>query len=301
VLVIIMKLKDLHVRDPFILPFEGKYYFLFSPGKYAWEGKDGFYVTVSEDLEDWSEHIKVFTPLEGFWSNNNFWAPEMHYYKGEFYIFASFGAKVGHKRAVQILKSASPLGPFEVWSCPLTLSQFNSIDGTLYLENGIPYLVYSREVIDDPDRIGSLWAVELTDDLKEPIGEHTLIFKGTAPKWSAYKWESKKTDPLTAWVAEGPFFHKNSDGKLLMLWSSHYGAGNYIEAVAYTESGSLFGDWKHCEKFLMDSNGGHGMLFKTFDGELKFTLHFPNSPFGDERAVIHTVEEISTDPFLKMK
>ena len=101
-LVIIMKLKDLHVRDPFILPFEGKYYFLFSPGKYAWEGKDGFYVTVSEDLEEWSEPKKVFTPPEGFWSNNNFWAPEMHYYKGEFYIFASFGAKVGHNRAVQI-------------------------------------------------------------------------------------------------------------------------------------------------------------------------------------------------------
>ena len=88
----------------------------------------------------------------------------MHYYKGEFYIFASFGAKVGHNRAVQILKAKSPLGPFEVWSCPLTLSHLNSIDGTLYVENGTPYLVYSREVIDDPDRIGSLWAVELTDD-----------------------------------------------------------------------------------------------------------------------------------------
>ena len=30
-----MKLSELHVRDPFIMPFDGKYYFLFSPGKYT--------------------------------------------------------------------------------------------------------------------------------------------------------------------------------------------------------------------------------------------------------------------------
>ena len=51
----------------------------------------------------------------------------------------------------------------------------------------------------------------------------------------------------------------------------------------------------------MDSNGGHGMLFRANDGELKFTLHFPDSPFGEERAVIHTVEEIGVDPFLRIK
>ena len=295
-----MKLNELHLRDPYILPFFGKYYLLFSPGKYAWEGCDGFYVTSSSDLEDWSEPIKVFTPPEGFWSNNNFWAPEMHYYKGAFYIFASFGAKAGHKRCVQVLKASHPEGPFEVWSTPLTPSHLNCIDGTLYVEDNKPYLVYSREVIDDPNRIGSLWYVELSDDLKTPVGEHKFLFRGTAPKWSEVKWNWVEDDPLTSWVAEGPFFHKTESSKLLMLWASHSGPENYVEAVAYSETGSLFGDWKQCEKFLMDSNGGHGMLFKGFDFKLRFTLHAPNSPFGEERAKIYKVEEISEEPFLRL-
>ena len=295
-----MKLENLHLRDPYILPFENKYFLLFSPGKYAWEGRDAFYVTVSEDLEEWSEPIKCFDPPEGFWANKNFWAPEMHYYKGSFYIFASFGAEVGHNRATQILKADKPEGPFEVWSPPLTPSHLNCIDGTLYIEDDIPYLVYSHEVIDDPKRIGSLWFVRLSDDLKAPVGEHRLIFKGSAPKWSEKKWDNVKSDPLTSWVAEGPFFHKTANGKLLMLWSSHTGPDNYAEAVSYTINGSIFDDWKHCDKFLMDKNGGHGMLFKAFDGTLKFTLHSPDTPFGEERAVIHMVEEILEEPFLKI-
>ncbi len=296
-----MKLSELHVRDPFILPFENKYYFLFSPGKYAWDGCEGFYVTVSEDLEDWSEPIKVFTPPEGFWSTNNFWAPELHYYRSAFYIFSAFGAKVGHKRTMQILKADNPLGPFEVWSCPITPNNMNCIDGTLYIENDVPYMIYSREVIDVPDRVGEMRCVELSKDLKEPIGEHMILFKGNEPIWSKSKEKYLGIDPLCSWVAEGPFFHKTSDGKLLMLWSSHSGPKCYIEAVSYTENGSLFGKWKHCNKFLMDSNGGHGMLFKAFDGNLKFTLHYPNGPFGDERAKIHSVTECKNEPFLQIK
>ena len=295
-----MKLSELHLRDPYILPFFGKYYLVFSPGNCAWKGSDGFYVTSSKDLEEWSEPVKVFTPPEGFWANDNFWAPEMHYYKGAFYIFATFGAKAGHKRAVQVLKANHPEGPFEVWSEPLTPCYLNCIDGTLYVEDNIPYLVYSQEVLDSPDRIGSIWYVQLSDDLKTPVGEPKLLFRGTAPKWSEKKWEYVKDDPLTAWVAEGPFFHKTEDGKLLMLWASHSGPGNYVEAVAYSETGSLFGDWKQCETLLVDTNGGHGMLFTGYDFKLRFTMHSPNLPFGEERAVIYKVEQIPEEPFLKL-
>lgn len=296
-----MKLENLHVRDPFILPFENKYYFLFSPGKFAWDGKDGFYCTVSEDLVEWSEPVKCFTAPEGFWSNNNFWAPEMHYYNGNFYIFSAFGAKLGHKRCMQILKADNPLGPFEVWSCPITPNNMNCIDGTLYVENDVPYMIYSREVIDVPDRIGEIRCVELSKDLKEPVGEHKILFKGNEPEWAKEKeLKFKGKDPLFSCVAEGPFLHKTNDGKLIMLWSSHSGPGCYVEAVAYTENGSLLGEWKHCKKFLMDSNGGHGMIFKGFDGKLKFTLHYPNGPFGEERAKIYTLEECIDDPFLKI-
>ena len=81
-----MKLQDFHIRDPFILPYEGKYYLYCQLGKYAWSGCDGFYVTISDDLENWTELKKCFTVPEGFWATNNYWAPEVHEYKGRFYI-----------------------------------------------------------------------------------------------------------------------------------------------------------------------------------------------------------------------
>ena len=39
-----MKLSEIHIRDPFILPFEGKYYLFGTPGKFAWQGGAGFWL-----------------------------------------------------------------------------------------------------------------------------------------------------------------------------------------------------------------------------------------------------------------
>ena len=94
-----MKLSEIHIRDPFILTFEGKYYLFGTPGKFAWQGSGGFWCNISEDLENWSEPIKCFDPPEGFWATENYWAPEVHYYNNRFYMFASFMAK-RHMRAV---------------------------------------------------------------------------------------------------------------------------------------------------------------------------------------------------------
>lgn len=45
-----VKLSEIHIRDPFILPFDGKYYLFGTPGKYAADSR-GFYCNVSDDLK----------------------------------------------------------------------------------------------------------------------------------------------------------------------------------------------------------------------------------------------------------
>jgi hypothetical protein len=75
----------------------------------------------------------------------------------------------------------------------------------------------------------------------------------------------------------------------------------YAEAVAYSDNGSINGNWKHCKKMLSSQNGGHGMIFKDLNDEMRFTMHFPNSPFGAERAKIFFLEDIKEEPFLKMR
>ena len=48
-------------------------------------------------------------------------------------------------------------------------------------------------------------------------------------------------------------------------------------------------------------DGGHGMIFKDFGGKLLFTMHYPNTPYGAERAKIMEIEEIPDEPYLKIK
>jgi hypothetical protein len=46
--------------------------------------------------------------------------------------------------------------------------------------------------------------------------------------------------------------------------------------IAISDSGKLAGPWRQQREPLFDENGGHGMLFTTFDGKLMMVLHAPN-------------------------
>jgi hypothetical protein len=61
-------------------------------------------------------------------------------------------------------------------------------------------------------------------------------------------------------------------GKLGMLWSS-WGAGRYVQGVAYSESGTIDGPWMQEKEGFKGDNSGHGMLFMTFEGKRLLVIH----------------------------
>jgi len=129
-----MRREDIRIRDPFILPYNNKYY-LFGTGVPGADDIDlgrQFWCYISEDLEEWSEPILCFDAPNDFWGERNFWAPEVHVYKGKFYMFGSFMAD-GKMRATQALVSDKPEGPFQVFGKPLTPSEWMCLDGTFYV------------------------------------------------------------------------------------------------------------------------------------------------------------------------
>lgn len=280
-----MKLNEIHIRDPFIVPFEGKYYMYGTPGQFAWEGAGGFLCYVSEDLENWSEPIKCFDAPGNFWADTNFWAPEVHIYKGKFYMFASFYVKDNSRnRATQILISDKPEGPFTVWSEPITPPEWFCLDGTFYIEDNIPYMIFCHEWAQVTD--GEVCAVELSKDLKTAVGKPKLLFKA-----SQYKDVDKNK-----LVTDGPFMYRTKDGKLIMLWST-FNDNGYVEAIAVSDNNKLSGNWSICDKTLFADDGGHGMVFESFDGKKYFTMHRPNrSP--NERPVLIEICEINEEPYL---
>jgi len=279
-----MKRTDINIRDPFVLVHEGAYYLYGTRGATCWGPADGFDVYVSRDLEDWDGPFVCFHNDGSFWADRNYWAPEVYHYQGAFYMFASF-KKDGVRRGTAVLRAESPMGPFQPHSdgC-VTPRDWECLDGTLYVSKaGKPYMVFCHEWVQAGD--GEVCAVELSDDLRAPVGEPKLLFHASDALWCKVMHHSSG---VSGCVTDGPFFWRTADGTLLCLWAS-FSEGGYTEGVAVSANGEIDGHFTQVEPLFMD-DGGHGMVFRALDGQLYLTLHSPNAHL-EERPFFHPITE----------
>ncbi len=267
-----IKTQELQIRDPFVLVYDGKYYMY---GTCLSQG-EGYGCVVSEDLENWSEKIQIFSPDENFDGYCDYWAPECHYYNGAFYLFATYRSKETEKRGTAIFKSDSPTGPFGLISDGhITPKNTDCIDGTLYVdEEGQPWMVFVNEWTSSPDGMGEMSVARLSDDLTHFISEPKMIFRSNKHIWTNGR------------VTDGPFVYKTSNGKLIMLWSNAARSGGYAVGMAVSDNGKIDGNWLHHPKAFYKRtetqlDGGHPMLFETLDGQLMMSIHSPNGSDGD--------------------
>lgn len=269
-----MKRNEINIRDPFVLRHEGLYYMYGTrvgetQPNALWGEQTGFDVYISEDLENWSEPKSVFELSESFWATKEAWAPEVHFYNGRFYMLATFHSE-NRRRATQALVSESPEGPFRVFGEPLTPADWECLDGTLYVENDVPYLVFCHEWGQIGD--GEIAVIQLKDDLSASVGRPSVLFKASESGWAeeVCSYSGKKRGIVT----DGPWLVKDG-GRLVMFWSSFY-HGCYAVGMAVSESGKVAGPWKHSDKLLFEKDGGHGMIFESLEGKRYFALHQPN-------------------------
>jgi beta-xylosidase len=279
-----MRLTDINIRDPFILTYEGKYYMYGTRAKNTWIEKNktgyGFDVYESYDLVEWSEPKSIFEESPSFWGKYQFWAPEVHQYNGKFYLLASFKSDVAH-RGTAILVCDTPNGVFTPLSNgAVTPKDWECLDGTLYVENGTPYMVFCHEWTQIQD--GEICAQELSKDLSCAVGEPITLWKASMAKpWVV-------PHGVDSYVTDGPFL-MNVDGELICLWSS-FGKEGYVEAISRSENGKINGKWTIDEQLLFEKDGGHGMIFEDLCGNLNFVYHSPNeTPF--ERPCVRKIEK----------
>lgn len=103
-----------HLRDPFILVENGVYY-AYGTGI----NTDGWADCV------WDLYINKSGRLDGEWKHSekpvyinpphavqDHWAPEVHKYKGRFYMFATYRSDLTGHHGCTILRADSPEGPF---------------------------------------------------------------------------------------------------------------------------------------------------------------------------------------------
>lgn len=291
-----VRLADVRMRDACVLVDEAtKTYYIVSSTRT--NSGPAVRAYTSRDLVTWEGPHIVFQTPPDFWGEGvnikGIWAPELHAYKGRYYLFLTFDTDTllpeqwrdwmpRVRRGSQVLVSDSPLGPFKPFQNRSTLpTDMMTLDGTLWVEDGVPYMVYAHEWVQITD--GTVEMVRLKDDLSDVVGEPTRLFAGSDAPWG------RKSPRWGCWVTDGPYLYRSKTGKLLMIWSS-FGKGGYTVGVARSTTGRLRGPWEQQAKPLFAEDGGHGMLFKRFDGQLMLTLHQPNKT-GSERTRLFEIED----------
>ena len=281
-------LGNIYLSDPFIFADNtDNTYYMYGSG-----GAGVVYSRASKDLRNWTEPFVVYQFPADHWAGDKApsWAAEVHKYKGKYYLFTtSHNNEVIEsipnrfdipRRATQIYVADSPRGPFKAFTkTAQTPHNWASLDGTLWVEDGVPYMVFCHEWLQTFD--GTMEAVRLPDDLGIPTEKPFTLFKASDAKWSGEMLElGEKTYGLDlgGYVTDGPYIFKTQTGKLGMIWSS-WGKKRYALGAAYSKSGKIKGPWVQEKEPLFTENGGHGMLFKTFDGKLMLSMHYvdPNS------------------------
>lgn len=292
---------DFRIRDPFVLAENGVYYLYESK---PWDGGQEVFVRRSADLEHWTERQQVMRVADDV-PVRNVWAPEVHKYKDSYYLFVTLTMEKGAyaiatlvpgrekmvaPRGVWVYKADSPMGPFvPVKNGPVPPQDWMTLDGTLYVEDGRPYMVFCHEWCQMKD--GRMSFAPLSPDLASFAAEPTTMFKASDAMENAGD------------ITDGPFLYRSpKSGALYMIWSNTVRRSgkkdpDYCIFVRKSSSGRLAGPWSK-DDLLFGKDGGHGMIFRGFDGRLMLTLHQPNG-IPNERMALFEIEDTGVSLRLK--
>lgn len=277
-----LKTEEIRTRDPFVCVDQNtKSYYIVTTstqnGSYALRAFE------SKDLENWTERQNLYVGNEGWMAQmdpktDHWWAPDTYLYKGKWYTIITVACKAHNKvNFCTLLEGGkTPSDPYKMVikdgePICLTPPGQQCLDGSLYIDQkGKPWLVYSLEWngADVQDHIGETWAIRLKKDLKGTIGKPIRLFRASEATW--------RYDANGVMVVDAPFLWPDKEsGNLICLWSS-FNNGVYCVGQAISKSGKIEGPWEHLPDPIY-MNGGHEMIFKDLEGNLKMSLHHNNN------------------------
>ena len=288
-----LRMTDFTIRDPYVVvDAVSQEYLLYAANDPARSGVSGVGTMVyrSTDLKHWSSPVLVFQPGSDVWGRNGGWAPEVHRWKGRWYLFTTLhdpdkplplpkpnasGIPVQipqFARGTVIAVSDSLLGPFTVIDPqkPVAPASFMTLDGTLFADRkGRPWMVYAHEWVQKID--GTMEAIPLKKDLSGADGAPIHLFKGSDATWISQEMPSPSANQILPYVTDGPQLIHLPGGALAMLWSTYEKTinnvngtvtGHYVVTSAVSPTGNLHGPWNQRAPLLRHDTG-HGMVFHT--------------------------------------
>ncbi len=209
-----------YFADPFIWQHQGVYYAIGTGSAEAAgqadesQGGQVFPLLRSDDLFNWQFAGNALLrpdPALG----NNFWAPEIAYYDGIFYLYYS----VGHEdknHQLRVASSPEPLGPYQdvgeslvaLETCPFAIdpSPFQDDDGQWYL-------FYAQDFLDTDDgvRAGTALVVDRLLTMTKLAGEAKVVLRANHD-WQRFLAERLMYGGFYDWhTLEGPCVRKHEN------------------------------------------------------------------------------------------
>lgn len=244
--------------DPSIIRVGDDYYATATTSEWA----PLFPILHSRDLVNWTNTGAVFQKRPD-WAAGNFWAPEIFYSRGTYYIYY-VGRKKGGPLSIAVATARRPEGPYTDHG-PMIGQPAGSIDALpIEDENGKRFLIW-KEDGNSRNQPTPLWIQELSEDGTRLVGEMREILRNDVP------WEGR--------VVEGPAVIRH-DGYYYLFYAANACCGrNCHYGTGVARAKNLLGPWEKnpANPLIIDNEiwkcPGHGTVVKDARGDFYFLYH----------------------------
>ncbi|HEY2847854.1 MAG TPA: glycoside hydrolase family 43 protein, partial [Pyrinomonadaceae bacterium] len=220
--------------DPFVLRYAGRYY-AYATGS----GEDGiFQVLTSDDLVNWSD-AGYAMPLPAA-PAMHYWAPEVTYSEGKFYLYYSVGNEILMELRVAV--SDRPEGPFADAGVKLTHQDF-AIDPHVFIDcDGTRWLFYATDFLDH-SHIGTGTVVDRMVSWTKLEGKPRPVTRAKFD-WQIYDPERKEKGGVRWHTVEGPAVIERKGHYFEMFSGGNWQNISYGVSFAVTDDLKTPDEWE---------------------------------------------------------
>ena len=218
----------------------------------------------SKNLVDWEIKGHVFPDKLPDWAEAHFWAPEIAYEDGKYYIYYT-AKKKGGNLCVGVASATAPTGPYTDHG-PLVCQEVGSIDGfPIRDKKGDLYLIWKE----DGNSVGEptpMWGQRMNEERTQLLDEKFELFRNEPGTWEGGLVEGAFL------LRKGDYFYAFYSGDACCGRGCTYGVG-----VARAKD--LKGPWeKYNKNPIMKQNetwkcAGHGSVVTDPQGNYYFLYH----------------------------
>lgn len=272
--------------DPFVYKHNGVYYMTGTSVT-----NSGFDYYISKDMVTWEFKGPLFRASENHYGKECFWAPEVEYYKGKFYLTYSSLEKQSGLLLSALAVSDTPEGPFKELYAPWFNTGKSSIDCDIFVDDDeaqTPYLFFSQNGAQDGYSYGKNYVVQLKPDLSGFVGEPQLVSEADQ-EWEKVSFDTNRCN-------EGVYAFKHNGNYYLTYSANHTSFSHY--GVGTARAKHPLGPWvKDPENPILTtteslrvSSPGHSCMIESPNGKNMYIVYHAHRNFdapqpNDDRIV----------------